>query len=346
MGTIPLRGTMTFGNFVRAPSNDMAFRACLRAAEAGGPAEGANPIYLCGLQGMGKTHLLHAAAQEVGGRFPGKKVLFLDIDCFMTAFVASLKAKTTDGFKAWLRSADWLIFDDLQFLATRGERTREEFFSMLNALVMHGSQVLLAADTLPSDLNGVEARLRSRLGAGLVVRIMPAEAELRAEFVRRRSRGVLPREVLDFVSRRVTRSVRELGGALNRLEHHVMLLREGMDVDKAKQVLEDLICDEGDMVDVRALQELVCGHYGISMEEMAEKTRTRRVARPRQIAMFLAKRHTSLSLPEIGRRFGRDHTTVMHGCRIIEQLIEQDIAIADDVERLDAMIASGQGVAA
>ena len=335
---IPDQPQMNFETFVEAPSNALALAACRRAAEAGGAVDGANPIYLCARQGLGKTHLMHATAGLTRALRPEARILFLDMDCFMGPFVAAIKAKSTDAFKARLRAVDLLLFDDLQFLAKRGESTREEFLSMLNALVGQGCQVIVAADTAPTGLNGVEARLKARLGAGLVVNIDPPEEAMRLEVLRRRSAGVVPDHVLRWVASRVTRSIRELTGALNRLEQHVVLLRREVDVDRAKEILADLLYESESPIDVPMIRELACEHYSVSLQELDSKRRMRRVARPRQVAMFLAKRWTSLSLPEIGRWFDRDHTTVLYGCRQIEKLVEQDPELAGDLEAIESRL--------
>ena len=338
MVAIPAQPHMTFNTFVEAPSNELALKACMRVAQTGGPSGGANPVYLCGRQGMGKSHMLHATANRLKELHPGKSVLYLDMDGFMRGFVASLKSKSMEGFKLWLRSADVLMFDDLQFLTTRGERTREEFFSMLNALVINGRQVMVAADTLPNDLNGLEGRLRARLGAGLVANVAEPELELRLSFMHRRSRGVVGAEVLEFVARRMRSSIRELEGALNRLEHQVLLLGREVTIEQARELLAELLGSEGSVIDVRRIQEVVCAQYGVSIMEMVGKSRSRRIARPRQIAMFLANRLTPCSYPEIGRKFSRDHSTVLYGCRHVGKLAEEDPELAYDIERLEEQL--------
>ncbi len=296
-----------------------------------------NPLFLYGGVGLGKTHLMHAIAWRVKQRDPGRRIVYLSAEKFMYQFIRALRSKDTMGFKELFRSVDLLMVDDVQFISGK-DSTQEEFFHTFNALVDRGRQIVISADRSPSDLNGLEERIRSRLSWGLVADIHPTTYELRLGILQSKAEQVgvdVPARVIEFLASRITSNVRELEGALNRIMHQAGLTGRPVSIEMAQEILKDVLRAADRRVTIEEIQKVVVEHYGIRLADMSSSRRSRAIARPRQVAMYLAKILTPRSLPEIGKRFGnRDHTTVMHAVRQIEKLSAEDRALADDVEQL------------
>ncbi len=332
----PLDPRFTFDSFITGKSNELARAAALRVAES--PTVTYNPLFLYGGVGLGKTHLMHAIGWHIRQRFPERRVVYLSAEKFMYQFIRALRFKDTMAFKEQFRSVDVLMIDDIQFIAGK-ESTQEEFFHTFNALCDQNRQIIVSGDRSPSDLEGIEERMRSRLGWGLVADIHPTDFELRLSILQAKAEknGLtnIPQDVLEFLARRITSNVRELEGALNRISAYASLVGKPVTVPSAQEVLQDLLRANDRKVTIEEIQKRVAEHYSIRFADMHSPRRARAVARPRQVAMYLAKQLTSRSLPEIGRKFGgRDHTTVMHAVRKIEELREIDAAFAEDIDLL------------
>ena len=330
----------TFENFVVGAPNQLAFAIAKRVAES--PDATYNPLFLYGGVGLGKTHLMHAIAWEIHFRQPHRKVMYLSAEKFMYRFIRALRYRDMMSFKEQFRSVDVLMIDDVQFISGK-DSTQEEFFHTFNALVEDGRQVVLSADKSPTDLSGMEERLRSRLGWGMVADIHPSDYELRLGILQEKKKkmGVdVPDKVLDFLARKITSNIREVEGAFNRITAYATLVGHAVTVETTKEVLSDLLRASNRKISIDDIQKKVAAHFNIRVADMFSARRARQIARPRQIAMFLAKNLTSLSYPEIGRNFGnRDHTTIMHAVRKIEELMETDAALADDVSLLKSILA-------
>ena len=340
----PVDPRFTFGTFIVGKPNELAFAAARRVAEA--PNVPFNPLFLFGGVGLGKTHLMHAIAGQIRANAPQKRVLYLSAEKFMYQFIRALRYKDTMAFKELFRSVDVLMIDDVQFIAGK-ENTQEEFFHTFNALIDHNRQVIISADRSPSDLDGVEERIRSRLGWGLVADIHPTDYELRlgilqskAESQRGQSPDLeIPDRVLEFLAHRITSNVRELEGALTRVVAFASLVGRPITLEMVQDVLQDLLRANDRRVTIEEIQRKVSEYYNVRMADMLSARRARNIARPRQVAMYLSKQLTARSLPEIGRKFGgRDHTTVMHAVRKIEELQGGDPQMADDIELLRRML--------
>jgi chromosomal replication initiator protein len=334
----------TFENFVVGKPNELAHAAARRVAEAcAGPSHSVpfNPLFLYGGVGLGKTHLMHAIAWHVRTQAPHRKVIYLSAEKFMYQFIRALRFRSTMDFKDQFRSVDLLMIDDVQFISGK-ESTQEEFFHTFNALVDQNRQIVVSADKSPSDLEGLEERMRSRLGWGLVADIHPTTYELRLGILQSKAEQCglkLPQKVMEFLAHKIVSNVRELEGALNRITAQTQLVGRDITLESAHEVLHDLLRVNERRVTIDEIQKRVAEHFNIKMAEMTSSRRARIVARPRQVAMYLAKDLTSRSLPEIGRKFGgRDHTTVMHAVRKIGELIASDRALAEDVELLRRML--------
>ena len=339
----PLNPRFSFNEFVVGKPNEFAHAAARRVAEADKSVP-FNPLYLYGGVGLGKTHLMHAIASHIRQRDPTRRVLYLSAEKFMYHFVRALRYKDTMAFKEQFRSADVLMIDDVQFICGK-DSTQEEFFHTFNVLIDHNRQVVISGDRSPSDLDEMEERLRSRLGWGLVADIHATTYELRLGILHAKigSSGVtdVPQDVLEFLARRISSNIRELEMALNRVTAHATLVGRQIDLDMAQEVLRDVLRASERRITIEEIQRRVAEHYNIKLSEMSSERRARAVARPRQVAMFLSKQLTSRSLPEIGRNFGgRDHTTVMHAVRRIEELRLSDAAIAEDVDLLKRTLES------
>ena len=335
----PLDPRFTFDQFVVGKPNEFAYAAARRVSEA--KRVPFNPLFLYGGVGLGKTHLMHAIAWHIREREPRRTVIYLSAEKFMYRFIRALREQNTVDFKEQFRSADVLLIDDVQFISGK-ESTQEEFFHTFNTLVDQGRQIVLSADKSPSDLDGIQERLKSRLNCGLVADIHATTYELRLGILQAKAERLeadIPRKVMEFLAHKITANVRELEGALNRVVAHAQLVGRDITLENTQEVLHDLIRANDRRVTIDDIQKQVASHFNVRVADMHSARRARSVARPRQVAMYLAKQLTSRSLPEIGRKFGgRDHTTVMHAVRKIDELREIDPAFAEDVELLRRML--------
>jgi chromosomal replication initiator protein len=335
----PLDPRFTFESFVQGKSNEFAAAAARRVADEGKVPF--NPLFLYGGVGLGKTHLMHAMAWHIRKRNPQRRVVYLSAEKFMYQFIRAMRFKDTMSFKEQFRSVDVLLVDDVQFISGK-DATQEEFFHTFNALVDQNKQIVLSADKSPADLEGLEDRVRSRLGWGLVADIHPTTYELRLGILQSKAEklgAAMPPKVLEFLAHKIVANIRELEGALNRIVAHSTLVGRPIGLESAQEVLHDLLRASDRRVTIEEIQKKVAEHFAIRLADMHSPRRARQVARPRQVAMYLAKQLTSRSLPEIGRKFGgRDHTTVMHAVRKIDELRAADAAFAEDVELLRRML--------
>jgi chromosomal replication initiator protein len=335
----PLDPRFTFANFIVGKPNELAFAAARRVAEAN--VVPFNPLFLYGGVGLGKTHLMHAIAWHIRDTRPDRRVIYLSAEKFMYQFIRALRYKDTVAFKEQFRSVDVLMIDDVQFIAGK-DSTQEEFFHTFNALVDQNHQVIISADKSPNDLEGMEERMKSRLGWGLVADIHPTTYELRLGIMQAKAEQLevpIPQKVLEFLAHKITSNVRELEGALNRIGAYAKLVGRAVTLENTQDALHDILRANDRRVTIEEIQKRVAEHYNIRLTDMSSARRARNVARPRQVAMYLAKQLTSRSLPEIGRRFGnRDHTTVMHAVSRIAELMQADSAFAEDVELLRRML--------
>ena len=335
----PLDRRFTFENFVVGKPNEFAHAAARRVVES--TAVPFNPLFLYGGVGLGKTHLMHAIAWEAIRRDPSRRVIYMSAEKFMYQFIRALRYKDTVAFKEQFRSVDFLMIDDVQFISGK-DSTQEEFFHTFNALVDQNRQVVISADKSPTDLEGLEERLQSRLGWGLVADLHPTTYELRVGILQAKAEQMqveVPRKVLEFLAHKITSNVRELEGALNRIVAHATLVGRPITLETTQEVLYDLLRSNDRRITIEEIQKRVAEHFNIRVADMHSARRARAVARPRQVAMYLAKQLTARSLPEIGRKFGgRDHTTVMHAVRKIEELRASDAAFAEDVDLLRRML--------
>ncbi|KJE33736.1 chromosomal replication initiation protein [Thalassospira sp. HJ] len=331
----------TFDNFVLGKPNEFAYAAARRLAEA--ESVPFNPLFLYGGVGLGKTHLMHAIAWHIRRTQPHRTVIYLSAEKFMYRFIRALRDKNTVDFKDQFRSVDVLMVDDVQFISGK-DSTQEEFFHTFNALVDQGRQIIVSADKSPSDLEDIEERLRSRLGSGLVADIHATTYELRLGILEAKAerQGVeLPQRVMEFLAHKITANVRELEGALNRVIAHSQLVGREIGLEMVQDVLHDVLRASERRVSIEEIQKRVAEHFNIKVSDMHSARRARAVARPRQVAMYLSKQLTTHSLPEIGRKFGgRDHTTVMHAVRKIEELHGTDPSLCEDIDLLRRMLES------
>ena len=327
--------------FVVNKSNDVSYAAARRAAE--NEAFKFNPLFLYGGVGLGKTHLMHAIAWYIRQNRPDRRTIYVSAEKFMYQFVRALRYKDTVAFKEQFRSVDVLMIDDVQFISGK-ETTQEEFFYTLNALVDKDHQVIISADKSPSDLEGIEDRLKSRLAGGLAVDIHPTTYELRLGILHAKAERLgtfIPKEVTEFLAHKIVSNVRELEGALNRIVAHSTLVGREISLDTAHEVLRDLLRANDKRVSIEDIQKRVAEFFGIKVSDMQSARRSQNIARPRQVAMFLSKTLTTRSLPEIGRKFGgRDHTTVLHAVKKIRELQDKDPEFAKDLEILTRTLAN------
>ncbi len=326
----------TFDNFVEGRSNQLARAAAWHAAQKPGERTH-NPLLLYGGTGLGKTHLMFAAGNEMRRINPKARVLYLRSNTFYDGFFRSLQEKTTDQFKRQFQKIDALLIDDIQFFAGK-DRTQEEFFHTFNALFEGKQQIIMTCDRYPREVDGLEPRLKSRLGWGLSVAIDPPDFETRAQIVlsKARERGAaIPDEVAQLIAKKMRSNVRELEGAINKLTAQAGLLGRPVTMEFAQETLRDLWRAQQQAISIANIQKAVADYYGLQLKEMLGKKRTRSLARPRQVAMALAKELTEHSLPEIGDAFdGRDHTTVLHACRQIRKLMQSDGKLHEDWDKL------------
>lgn len=340
----PLDPRYTFDNFVVGKPNELAHAAARRVAEADKVVPGCNPLFLYGGVGLGKTHLMHAIAWHIGRNNPERKVMYLSAEKFMYQFIRALRFREAMSFKEQFRSVDVLMIDDVQFISGK-DSTQEEFFHTFNALIDQNKQLIISGDRSPSDLEGMEERVRSRLGWGLVADIHSTTYELRLGILQSKVEQMqdanVPPQVMEFLAHKISSNVRELEGALNRIVAHSTLIGQPISTDMAQDVLRDLLRSYDRRITIEDIQKKVAGHFSIKVSDMHSARRSRSVARPRQIAMYLSKKLTSKSLPEIGRKFGgKDHTTVMHAVKRVDELMKADNEFAQDVELLSRLLQS------
>ncbi|TNF59352.1 MAG: chromosomal replication initiator protein DnaA [Rhodobacteraceae bacterium] len=336
----PLDPRFTFDSFIVGKPNELAHAAARRVAE-GGPVT-FNPLFLYGGVGLGKTHLMHAIAWELRTRQPHLNVVYLSAEQFMYRFIQALRERRMMDFKHLFRSVDVLMVDDVQFIAGK-DSTQEEFFHTFNALVDQNKQIIISADRAPGEIKHLEDRVKSRLQCGLVVDLHPTDYELRLGVLQSKAEQFMASYgqlriapgILEFLAQRISTNVRVLEGALQRLFAFASLVGREIDMDLTQDCLADVLKASERKITVEEIQRQVADYYNIRMSDIIGPKRLRTYARPRQVAMYLAKQLTSRSLPEIGRRFGgRDHTTIMHGVRRIEELKATDGQIAEDIELL------------
>lgn len=329
----------TFDSFVVGKPNELAYAAAQRVADS--KTIYFNPLFLHGGVGLGKTHLMHAIALHIKEHHPTRKVLYMSAEQFMHRFVRALRHKDILSFRDQFRSVDVLMIDDVQFISGK-DSTQEEFFHTFNALVDKKKQIILTADKSPTELKGLEERVRSRLGWGLVVDIHPTTYELRLGILESKAETLdieIPAHVIEFLAHKITSNIRELEGALNRIVAHATLVGQKITLDSTQAVLRDILRANEKIITIEDIQKHVAEHYNVRVSDMHSNRRLRVVARPRQIAMYLSKKLTSASLPEIGRKFGgRDHTTIMHGVKKIEDLVSEDSAFAEDIYMLENIL--------
>jgi chromosomal replication initiator protein len=343
----PLDPRLTFASFCEGRSNDVACRAARAVAGAPeGSAPAYNPLYVHAGVGLGKTHLLQAIAHEARAIDPNRRALYLTVERFTVQFVSALRDRSALDFKERLRSIDILLIDDMQFLT--GRHVQQEFCHMLNALLDSGKQVVVAADRPPAELEGVDERVRSRMKGGVVVGIAPPDLAMRRRILENRLAAaldrnpslVIPSVVLDYVAQVVSTNGRDLDGALNRLVCRAEFSEFAVSMETAETAIADLVgMREPRRIRIEDIQKVIASHYNVSKHDLLSARRTRAIVRPRQIAMYLAKTMTPRSYPEIGKRFGgRDHTTVLHAVRKVEELAAADEALAQEIELLKRMI--------
>lgn len=331
----------TFDSFIVGKSNEFAYAAAKRFAEELNPSF--NPLYLHSSVGLGKTHLMHAIAWRIQELHPGKTVLYLSAEQFFHRFVKALRADTTLDFRDLFRSVDVLMIDDIQFIFGK-KATQEEFFHTFNALISKGKKIILSADSAPSNLQGVEERLKTRISQGLVVDIHPTSYELRIDILEGKvaqKKIKAPFEVLDYLARKITSNIRELEGALNRIVAHSQLIGSTISIDMVKQLLKDVLRIRERAVHITDIQKVTAEFYSLTVADLKSTRRERRIARPRQLAMYLAKRLTTLSLPDIALHFGRDHTTIMHAIKQIDFLLQTDDQLGKDTQTLISRLKEG-----
>ncbi len=331
----------TFDNFVEGKSNQLARAAARQVAE--NPGSAYNPLFLYGGTGLGKTHLLHAVGNSIMQHKANARVVYMHSERFVQDMVKALQNNAIEEFKRYYRSVDALLIDDIQFFANK-ERSQEEFFHTFNALLEGNQQIILTSDRYPKEINGVEDRLKSRFGWGLTVAIEPPELETRVAILMKKAdenKIQLPGEVAFFIAKRLRSNVRELEGALNRVIANANFTGRAITIDFVREALRDLLALQEKLVTIDNIQKTVAEYYKIKVADLLSKRRSRSVARPRQMAMALAKELTNHSLPEIGDAFGgRDHTTVLHACRKIEQLREESHDIKEDFSNLIRTLSS------
>lgn len=333
--------TYNFDNFVEGKSNQLARAAAQQVAN--NPGGSYNPLFIYGGTGLGKTHLLHAVGNGIMNRKENANVVYMHSERFVQDMVKALQNNAIEEFKRYYRSVDALLIDDIQFFANK-ERSQEEFFHTFNALLEDNQQIILTSDRYPKEIDGVEDRLKSRFGWGLTIAIEPPELETRVAILMKKAtenRVHLPNEVAFFIAKRLRSNVRELEGALNRVIANANFTGRAITIDFVREALRDLLALQEKLVTIDNIQKTVAEYYKIKVADILSKRRSRSVARPRQIAMALSKELTNHSLPEIGDAFsGRDHTTVLHACRKVQQLREESHSIKEDFQNLIRTLSS------
>jgi chromosomal replication initiator protein len=330
-----LNPTFTFDSFVEGKSNQLARAAAQQVAE--NPGGSYNPLFIYGGVGLGKTHLMHSVGNELLKKNPNARIIYLHSESFVADMVKALQLNAINDFKRFYRSVDALLIDDIQFFAGK-DRSQEEFFHTFNALLEGGQQMILTCDRYPKEIDGLEERLKSRFGWGLTVAVEPPELETRVAILMKKAANAnveLPHEAAFFIGQRIRSNVRELEGALKRVIANAHFTGRPIDIDLIRESLKDLLALQDKLVTIDNIQRTVAEYYKIKMSDLHSRRRSRSVARPRQVAMSLAKELTNHSLPEIGESFGgKDHTTVLHACRKIKELSESDADIREDLKNL------------
>lgn len=331
---IHLNPEMTFESYVVGSSNELAAAAARGVTQRFESAR--NPLFLHSSVGLGKTHLMNAIAWKLKETQPEKKVIYLSAEQFMYQYVRALRNGSIADFRDSFRSADVLMIDDVQFVCGK-EKTQEEFFHTFNSLIEQGKQIVLSSDSSPLGLKGLEDRLKTRMAQGLIVDIYPTTYEMRIGILQSKAEqwGIqVPMDVVEFLAEHITGNVRELEGALKRLGADAQLLNTKITLASTQAILKDVLNLYRQEVSVADIQKAVCDYFVVRLADLKSSRRDRSIARPRQIAMYLAKELTSKSLPEIGLAFGRDHTTILHAVRLIEDLVKSDVTVAEHVMRL------------
>lgn len=340
---IPLNPRYTFDSFVVGPSNRFAHAACLAVAEA--PAEAYNPLFIYGGVGLGKTHLMQAIAQHSSDRDTERRIVYVSSETFTNELINALQHKAMPAFRAKYRSVDILLIDDIQFIAGK-ESTQEEFFHTFNALFEVNKQIVISSDRPPRDIPHLEERLRSRFEWGLAADIQAPDFETRTAIIRKKAadeRLAVSQDVLTYIAQQAQSNIRELEGALTRVVAYARAVGAPITVELAAEALQDFIAAQRPQpVSITAIQECVARYFGLRPSDLTSRARSRNIAFPRQIAMYLARTLTDLSLPAIGAEFGgRDHTTVMHGCDRVRDQVASDRALATTVKELKELITKG-----
>ncbi|MCW5576303.1 MAG: chromosomal replication initiator protein DnaA [Burkholderiales bacterium] len=336
-----LNPAFTFDTFVTGKANDLARAAARQVAEKPGSAY--NPLFIYGGVGLGKTHLIHAIGNHLRTHAPESKIRYIHAEQYVSDVVRAYQHKAFDDFKRYYHSLDLLLIDDIQFFSGKN-RTQEEFFYAFNALVEAHKQVIITCDTFPREISGMESRLISRFGWGLTVAVEPPELEMRVAILLKKATAdglELDENVAFFIAKHIQSNIRELEGALKRVLAYSRFTGQPVDVDLAREALRDVLASQSRQVSIENIQRTVADYYKIKVSEMYSKKRTRNVARPRQVAMALAKELTQMSLPDIGEAFGgRDHTTVLHACRKIAQLRSTSNEMTTDIASLMKVLRS------
>lgn len=331
----------TFDNFVVGPPNELAYAASQAVADSQDAVLKSNPLFLYGGVGLGKTHLMHAIAWHIRESNPRRKVIYMSAEKFMYQFVKALRDKNVMSFKERFRSVDVLMIDDIQFICGK-ESTQEEFFHTFNTLIDNNRQMVISCDRSPTDLDNIEDRIRSRLGWGLVADVHSTTYELRLGILQSKVEQIkanVSKDVLEFLASKITSNVRELEGALNKVIAHSTLVGREVNIQACQDILKDLIRSNEKYVTVEDIQKKVAELYNIKIADMSSSRRQRSIARPRQVAMFLAKTLTTKSLSDIGKKFGKkDHTTVMHACKQIEKLKNEDQELQEEINLLTRVL--------
>ena len=336
-----LSDSQNFRNFVEGKSNQLARAASIQVSNH--PGSEYNPLYIYGGVGLGKTHLMHAIGNQIRQNKPNANILYVNCERFVSDMVKALQHSRMNDFKNSYRSLDALLIDDIQFLADKS-RSQEEFFHTFNSLYEAQAQMVITCDRFPKEIDGLEDRIRSRLGWGLAVDIKPADLETRVAILNSKaeqSNADVPDDVAFFIAERFKSNIRELEGALKRVVAHARFTGQPITQDFARQALKELLAVQDKPITIDNIQKLVAEYFKIRVADLLSSRRNRSITRPRQIAMSLAKSLTRHSLPEIGNAFGgRDHTTVLHACRKVEELRSEDRRIDEDVEILSRMLSN------
>ncbi|WP_375333189.1 MULTISPECIES: chromosomal replication initiator protein DnaA [unclassified Candidatus Tisiphia] len=327
----------TFENFVVGGPNELAYEASRAVAESESAVAESNPLFLYGGVGLGKTHLMHAIAWYIRHNNPTRKVIYMSAEKFMYQFIKALRNKDVMSFKEEFRSVDVLMIDDIQFISGK-DSTQEEFFHTFNALIDNNRQMVISCDRSPSDLDNIEERIKSRLGWGLVADVHSTTYELRLGILESKLEQMnihIPKNVVEFLASKITSNVRELEGALNKVIAHSTLVGREITLENTQNILRDLLRSNERIITIEDIQRKVADRYNIKFSDMSSPRRIRSIARPRQVAMYLSKTLTPKSLTDIGKKFGKkDHTTIMHAIKKVEELCEIDAEFREELSLL------------